>query len=135
MIKKITSAIIAVMLVFTVMGIGTAENVSAKSYRSIPRSFTPHYQQKSNYNQHSTMNNPTNSKSLYGNKNIQRNNGGFLKGLFLGGLGGMLFSHLFGGAGYGLGFLSTIFSLFINLLVIAVIIAIISRIFRFRRRY
>jgi predicted lipid-binding transport protein (Tim44 family) len=135
MLKKIMSAIISAALVFTVLGMGTAENASAKSYRSIPRSYTPHYQQKSNYNQHSTINNPTNSKTLFGNKNIQRNNGGFLKGLFLGGLGGMLFSHLFGGAGYGFGLLSTIFSLVINLIVIVVIIAIISRIFRFRRRY
>jgi predicted lipid-binding transport protein (Tim44 family) len=135
MLKKMMSAIVAAALVFTVLGIGTAENASAKSYRSTPRSFAPHYQQKSNYNQHSTYNNPPKSNTLFGNKNIQRNSGGFLKGLFLGGLGGMLFSHLFGGAGYGFGFLSTIFSLVINLIVIVVIIAIISRIFRFRKRY
>lgn len=69
---------------------------------------------------------PTTNRGFFG--------GGFAKGLFLGGMAGLLFGGLFG----NMGFLGSILGLFVNILTIVVLIMLVRKVVTYfinRRRY
>ena len=131
--KKILSAVLTAVLFFRLIGNVVFHNdsttVEAKSYRSGSKSF------KSNNN--STNNNTFQQRKadpiqpiIAATTNTKRgffSGGGFMRGLMIGGLAGMLFGGLFA----NMGFMGDILGLFINLIAIFVVIALIRKIFSF----
>ncbi len=129
MLKKLFSAMLAITLLLTPVGgfmLGDhVSTVQAKGYKSGKKSFN------SNTN--------TNSPSLFKKEDSQQKStttksattkpktGGIMKGLFLGGLAGLLL----GGLLSNLGVLGSIIGLFINVIAIFAVIMIIRKIFTY----
>ena len=103
--------------------------MEAKSYKSGKKSFnrnnnTTNNNNFSNFQQNkksNTTNNATTTKRGF------FSGGGFMRGLMIGGLAGMLFGGLFA----NMGFMGDLLGLFINLIAIFVVIALIRKIFSF----
>ncbi|TXC91582.1 hypothetical protein FS935_08065 [Metabacillus litoralis] len=129
MLKKLFSAMLVTTLLFTPVGgflLGDQiTTVSAKGYKSGKKSFN------------SNTNNNTNSPSLFKKQDSSKTNqnsattkpktGSLMKGLFLGGLAGLLL----GGLLSNLGILGSIIGLFVNVLAIFAVIFIIRKIFTY----
>lgn len=134
--KKLIAAVITAALIFTPIGNAVfqdhATTVEAKSYKSGKKGF-------SNFN-----NNSTNNNSFFQNKKADSNtinksavtpnqtkkgftSGGFMKGLMVSGLAGLLFGSLFA----NMGFLGSILGLMINVLAIIFLIALIRGVFNY----
>ncbi|MGM7720033.1 hypothetical protein [uncultured Metabacillus sp.] len=130
MFKKLFSAMLVLTLLFTPVSgflIGDqVTTVSAKGYKSGKKSFNS---------------NSTNSPSLFKKEDSQQKSstatkssttskpkaGGIMKGLFLGGLAGLLL----GGLLSNLGILGSIIGLFVNIFAIVAIIFIVRKLFTF----
>lgn len=135
--KKFISALLAIFLVFSpatdFLFQNDVQTVEAKRYSSGKKSFnmnnsTPksnqnYFQNKKAEEKKATANTSTVNKTDQGTSS----KGGFLSGLMLGGLAGLLFGGLL--AEWGM--LGSVFGLLINLLAIVALIAIIARIFAF----
>jgi predicted lipid-binding transport protein (Tim44 family) len=129
MFKKLFSAMLVLTILFTPIGgfmLGDQlTTVSAKGYKSGKKSFN------SNTNNNSPSlfkKDDTQQKSSTTTKNsttAKPKMGGIMKGLFLGGLAGLLL----GGLLSNLGVLGSIIGLFINVLAIIAVIFIIRKIF------
>lgn len=129
MFKKLFSAMLVLTILFTPIGgfmLGDQlTTVSAKGYKSGKKSFN------SNTNNNSPSlfkKDDTQQKSSTTTKNstaAKPKMGGIMKGLFLGGLAGLLL----GGLLSNLGVLGSIIGLFINVLAIIAVIFIIRKLF------
>ncbi|OAS86752.1 MULTISPECIES: hypothetical protein [Metabacillus] len=129
MFKKLFSAMLVLTIIFTPIGgfmLGDQlTTVSAKGYKSGKKSFN------SNTNNNSPSlfkKEDTQQKSSTTTKNsttAKPKMGGIMKGLFLGGLAGLLL----GGLLSNLGVLGSIIGLFINVLAIIAVIFIIRKLF------
>ncbi|WP_338786812.1 hypothetical protein [Metabacillus sp. FJAT-53654] len=129
MFKKLFSAMLVLTIIFTPIGgfmLGDQlTTVSAKGYKSGKKSFN------SNTNNNSPSlfkKEDTQQKSSTTTKNsttAKPKMGGIMKGLFLGGLAGLLL----GGLLSSLGVLGSIIGLFINVLAIIAVIFIIRKLF------
>ena len=129
MFKKLFSAMLVLTILFTPIGgfmLGDQlTTVSAKGYKSGKKSFN------SNTNNNSPSlfkKEDTQQKSSTTTKNsttAKPKMGGIMKGLFLGGLAGLLL----GGLLSNLGVLGSIIGLFINVLAIIAVIFIIRKLF------
>jgi predicted lipid-binding transport protein (Tim44 family) len=129
MFKKLFSAMLVLTILFTPIGgfmLGDhLTTVSAKGYKSGKKSFN------SNTNNNSPSlfkKDDTQQKSSTTTKNsttAKPKMGGIMKGLFLGGLAGLLL----GGLLSNLGILGSIIGLFINVLAIIAVIFIIRKLF------
>lgn len=132
MIKKILAAFMVFALVLSPVGDHVFQQetseVSAKGYKSGKKSFSPTSPSKNDSNSFFQKNKQDDNKTTNSAKTKQASNkGGILKGLFLGGLAGLLL----GGLLSNLGILGSIIGLAINLLAIFVLIAVIRKIFVF----
>ncbi|KKI93983.1 hypothetical protein WQ54_00075 [Bacillus sp. SA1-12] len=132
MFKKLFSALLVLTLLFTPISgflIGDqVTTVSAKGYKSGKKSFN-------------SNSNTTNSPSLFKKEDSQQKSstatksstttkpkaGSIMKGLFLGGLAGLLL----GGLLSNLGILGSIIGLFINIFAIVAVIFIIRKLYTF----
>lgn len=104
-----------------------------KSYKSGKKSYTPSSGQKSkvdlnkkdsNVNSQKTT---TDSKTKATNTAPKSNKGGFMKGLLLGGLGGLLMGSLFA----NMGALGSVLAFMVNMLVMAGIVMLAVRAFKY----
>jgi len=131
MLKKLFSAMVALTLLLTPVGgflLGDqVSTVQAKGYKSGKKSFnsntnsnSPSLFKKDDTQQKSST--TTNSKTT-----TKPKTGGIMKGLFLGGLAGLLL----GGLLTNLGVLGSIIGFIINLLAILAVIFIIRKIFTY----
>lgn len=132
--KKILSVLLTAALVFSPVGNvvfhDNTTTVEAKSYKSGKKSFnrnnnTTNNNNFSNFQQNKKANTTNNSATA--TKRGFFSGGGFMRGLMIGGLAGMLFGGLFA----NMGFMGDILGLFINLIAIFVVIALIRKIFSF----
>ncbi|WP_018662123.1 hypothetical protein [Heyndrickxia acidiproducens] len=130
--KKFLSLLLAFTFAFSVVGVNFAHSVDAKGYRSVKRSYqtvpkttTPSPKQNSHYNS------KTNStSSVFGNKSkntaASSSKGSFVKGMLLGGLGGMLFGSMFS----HLGVMGTALTGLVNILIFVALILLIIKLFQ-----
>ena len=132
--KKILSILLTAALVFSPVGNVVFHNdtttVEAKSYKSGKKSFnrnnnTTNNNNSSNFQQNKKSNTTNNATTT--TKRGFFSGGGFMRGLMIGGLAGMLFGGLFA----NMGFMGDLLGLFINLIAIFVVIALIRKIFSF----
>ena len=132
--KKILSVLLTAALVFSPVGNVVFHNdtttVEAKSYKSGKKSFnrnnnTTNNNNSSNFQQNKKSNTTNNATTT--TKRGFFSGGGFMRGLMIGGLAGMLFGGLFA----NMGFMGDLLGLFINLIAIFVVIALIRKIFSF----
>ena len=132
--KKILSILLTAALVFSPVGNVVFHNdittVEAKSYKSGKKSFNRNNNTTNNNNfsnfQQNKKSNTTNNAATTTKRGFF-SGGGFMRGLMIGGLAGMLFGGLFA----NMGFMGDLLGLFINLIAIFVVIALIRKIFSF----
>ena len=132
--KKILSVLLTAALVFSPVGNVVFHNdtttVEAKSYKSGKKSFNRNNNTTNNNNfsnfQQNKKSNTTNNATTTTKRGFF-SGGGFMRGLMIGGLAGMLFGGLFA----NMGFMGDLLGLFINLIAIFVVIALIRKIFSF----
>ncbi|MBF8418231.1 hypothetical protein [Heyndrickxia coagulans] len=130
--KKFFALLLAFTFAFSVVGIHFSNPVDARGYRSVKRSYqsvpkttTPsskqqsHYQSKTNQNINPISGNKANSAS-------SSSRGSFVKGMLLGGLGGMLFGSMFS----HLGGLGTALTAMVNILIFIALILIVIKLFQ-----
>jgi predicted lipid-binding transport protein (Tim44 family) len=127
--KKLLAALLTASLVFSPLGNVVFQDhtttVEAKGYKSGKKGF--------NNNNNSTNNNSifqqkkdntTKSPSLF-SSTTKKKSGGFMKGLMVGGLAGLLFGSLFA----NMGFLGSILGFLINMIAIIFLISIIRKVY------
>ncbi len=133
MIKKLLSAMLVMTLVFTPVGgflLGDqVTTVSAKGYKSGKKSFNSNTNNNSSFfkKDDTQQKSSTITKS---SKTTKSKTGSIMKGLFLGGLAGLLL----GGLLSNLGILGSIIGLFINVIAIIAVIVIIRKVFTFFKK-
>ncbi|WP_107837977.1 hypothetical protein [Metasolibacillus meyeri] len=141
--KKLAAVFLAFTLVFSSVGttifFGGDHQVEAKSYKSGKKGFNSQDSNKSNIqkdnkdNNNATTNQNNTNKS--NNDTAQTKKGGFtsgglMKGLFIGGLAGLLFGSLFG----DLGILGSILGFMVNAAAIMVIVFLCVKIYQVMTR-
>lgn len=139
MLKKIIASTLVFSLLFGPVSSYIDQNpatVSAKSYKSGKRSYN------SSTSNSSTFFKNSNNQQVYKQKTTtsvkkstikKSNKGSFLKGLFVGGLAGLLFGSLLG----KLGILGSLLGLAVNILAIMALVTIVRKVIsaiRNRRR-
>ncbi|MFD2445301.1 hypothetical protein ACFSO7_15160 [Bacillus sp. CGMCC 1.16607] len=125
--KKIIAALLTTSLLFSPVGNIVFQDhtysVEAKGYKSGKKSFNTN---RSNTNTNSffqkKQNNTTTNKSA---TTYKKRSGGFMKGMMVGGLAGLLFGSMFA----NMGFLGSILGFMINVIGIIILIAVIRKIF------
>ncbi|MDQ0216351.1 putative lipid-binding transport protein (Tim44 family) [Oikeobacillus pervagus] len=130
--KKILKFFMAFAIILAPISFVAIDDASAKGYKSGKRSYSPSKSQpvfpKKDTNNQSSKVKQDENKTVKNNTAAQKpNKGGMLKGLLLGGLGGLLIGSLF--AGMGLGGFGSILAFIVNILVIVGIIMLIRNIF------
>ncbi|MFD0771908.1 hypothetical protein ACFQZ1_24575 [Bacillus sp. CGMCC 1.60114] len=134
MLKKIVTILTAFMFVFAASSFISVDSAYAKTYKSGKKSYTP----SSGQTQKSTVdlkkkdsnvnaNKTTDSKTKATNTAPKSNKGSFMKGLLLGGLGGLLMGSLFA----NMGALGSVLAFMINMFVMAGIVMLAVRAFRY----
>ncbi|MCM3737208.1 hypothetical protein M3215_15725 [Bacillus cytotoxicus] len=134
MLKKMVTILTAFMFVFAAGSFVSVDSAYAKSYKSGKKSYTPSSSQTqkskvdlnkkdSNVNANKT----TDSKTKATNTAPKSNKGGFMKGLLLGGLGGLLMGSMFG----HMGALGSVLAFMVNMLVMAGIVILAVRAFKY----
>lgn len=144
--KKLAAALFAATLAFSTVGPIVMDShqgtitAEAKGYKSGKRGFNSNESSNNNslFNSNKSNTNSNtkdNSNSIFGNKktnnktntaNPTGTKGGFLKGMMVGGLAGMLF----GGMMSHMGAMGNIFGLLINVIAILVLIMLVMKIFQ-----
>ena len=129
--KKIFSALIALTIVMSPIGSlvlnDHAATVEAKGYKSGKKSFSPNQnnfskpkadkKQEENSSFTKSTKNPSTKGGFF--------SGGLMRGLFVGGIAGLLFGSLFA----NMGMLGSVLGFLINMLAIIFVISIVRRIF------
>lgn len=130
MFKKLFSAMLVVTLLFTPVGgfmLGDqVSSVHAKGYKSGKKSFNSNTNSPSLFKKDDTQQQKSSTTSK-NNTTAKPSTGGLMKGLFLGGLAGLLL----GGLLSNLGILGSIIGLFINIAAIFAVIFIIRKLFTY----
>lgn len=126
--KKIIAALLVFGLAFSPIGeyVFQQQNhveVSAKSYKSGKRSYNTSTSSGSSFFNKSSEQQKSPSSTI--NRSTTKRSGGIMKGLFIGGLAGLLFGSLLG----NLGILGSILGLFVNVMAIVVLIGIVRKIY------
>ncbi|MGG2065514.1 hypothetical protein [Bacillus sp. S14(2024)] len=132
MFKKIVTILTAFMFVFAASS--SVDSAYAKTYKSGKKSYTP----SSGQTQKSTVdlkkkdsnvnaNKTTDSKTKATNTAPKSNKGSFMKGLLLGGIGGLLMGSLFA----NMGALGSVLAFMVNMLVMAGIVMLAVRAFKY----
>ncbi|MGG2092017.1 hypothetical protein AB1283_04710 [Bacillus sp. S13(2024)] len=132
MLKKIVTILTAFMFVFAASS--SVDSAYAKTYKSGKKSYTP----SSGQTQKSTVdlkkkdsnvnaNKTTDSKTKATNTAPKSNKGSFMKGLLLGGIGGLLMGSLFA----NMGALGSVLAFMVNMLVMAGIVMLAVRAFKY----
>ncbi|MDL2417980.1 hypothetical protein ACTIGL_12835 [Bacillus shihchuchen] len=133
MLKKLVAVMTAFMVIFGASSFMFVDRAAAKSYKSGKKSFTPSSGQKSkvdlnkkdsNVNSQKTT---PDSKTKATNTAPKSNKGSFMKGLLLGGLGGLLMGSLFA----NMGALGSVLAFMVNMLVMAGIVMLAIRAFKY----
>lgn len=132
--KKFITVLTAFMFVFAAGSFVAVDHVDAKSYKSGQKSYTPSsgQTQKSNFGGTKSDSNVNAKKTSPDSKTKATNTApksskkSLMKGLLVGGIGGLLIGSLFS----NMGVLGSILAFAINMLVIAGIIMIAVRIFK-----
>jgi len=128
MIKKLFSAMLAITLLFTpISGFLVGDHVttvSAKGYKSGKKSFNSNTNSPSLIKKDDTQQKSSTTKS---STTTKPKAGSLMKGLFLGGLAGLLL----GGLLSNLGILGSLIGLVINVLAIFAVIFIIRKVFAY----
>lgn len=133
MLKKFVTVLTAFMVVFAAGNFVFTDNVAAKSYKSGKKSFTPSSGQNSKVNLNKKDSNVNakkttpDSKTKATNTAPKSNKGSFMKGLLLGGLGGLLMGSLFA----NMGALGSVLAFMVNMLVMAGIVMLAVRAFKY----
>jgi predicted lipid-binding transport protein (Tim44 family) len=134
MIKKFIMLLTAFTLVFAPMSFVAVDDAFAKGYKSGKKSFSP-AQNDSNVQKSDTNTNA--SKTTVDSKTSQTKNtaakssgGGMMKGLLLGGLGGLLLGSMFA----GLGSLGPILAFLFNILTVMAVVMLIVKAFRYFKK-
>ncbi|MDM5155197.1 hypothetical protein QUF88_15690 [Bacillus sp. DX1.1] len=133
MLKKFVTVLTAFMVVFAAGSFVFTDNVAAKSYKSGKKSFTPSSGQNSKVNLNKKDSNVNakkttpDSKTKATNTAPKSNKGSFMKGLLLGGLGGLLMGSLFA----NMGALGSVLAFMVNMLVMAGIVMLAVRAFKY----
>ena len=131
--------LIAFMTVFGLMlapvGINTLDDVQARGYKSGKKSFQPSQYQKitpkKEQNRQNNMNSNKKKENVNQSAAQKSGKGSFVKGMLLGGLGGLLVGSLFS----NMGPLGPVFAFIVNMLVLVGIIMIIRSLFlHFKRQ-
>ncbi|OCA82885.1 hypothetical protein [Pseudobacillus wudalianchiensis] len=141
MLKKIMASLMVFSLCLAPVGHIVDQNTqvaSAKSYKSGKRSYSPPASNNSSFFKKNKDQQVNKQKSTtnYSKKSAvtKSNKGGFLKGLFLGGVAGLLFGSMLG----HLGIFGSMLGFLINMLVLVAIVVLIKKIvvslFRNKRR-
>lgn len=140
--KKLAAALFAATLAFSTVGPIVVDHndttVEAKSYKSGKRGFNTNgssnnnslFSNKSNTNTNS--NSQVNKNSTFNNKSLTNpttKKGGFLKGMMLGGLAGMLFGGMLG----HMGAMGNLFGFLVNIIAILVLLMLVMKIFQMFR--
>ena len=129
--KKILSALLALTVVMSPIGglvlNDHATSVEAKGYKSGKKSFNTNQNQ---YNKPKVENKKEDNASFTKSSNPTNKKGGFfsgglMKGLFVGGIAGLLFGSLFA----NMGMLGSILGFAINALAIVVLVVVIRKVF------
>lgn len=129
--KKIAAAILSAVLVLSPIGNivfqdhATAE---AKGYKSGKRNFNTTNRNTNNIQkkqEEKKQNEQKQDQNTAVNKNTKPTSGGFMKGLFVGGLAGLLFGSLFA----NMGMLGSILGFLINILAIVLVIGLVRKLF------
>ncbi|MBO1582582.1 MULTISPECIES: hypothetical protein [Bacillus] len=133
MLKKLVTVMTALMVVFGASSFVFVDHAAAKSYKSGKKSFTPSSGQKSKVdlnkkdsNVNAQKTNPD-TKTKASNTAPKSNKGSFMKGLLLGGLGGLLMGSLFA----NMGALGSVLAFMVNMLVMAGIVMLAVRAFKY----
>ncbi|MDM5188902.1 hypothetical protein QUF99_16725 [Bacillus sp. DX4.1] len=133
MLKKFVTVLTAFMVVFAAGSFVFTDNVAAKSYKSGKKSFTPSSGQNSKVNLNKKDSNVNakkttpDSKTKATNTAPKSNKGSFMKGLLLGGLGGLLMGSLFA----NMGALGSVLAFMVNMLLMAGIVMLAVRAFKY----
>lgn len=136
MLKKSLFILIAILVVVAYTSPSDVEakrgfGGGMKSYKSPKQSYTQTPSKTTNNISKSKTADPSANKSSVSSTNPTNrgffSGGNFMRGLFIGGLAGMLFGGLFG----NMGFLGDFFGLLINLLAIYILFIAIRGIFRY----
>jgi predicted lipid-binding transport protein (Tim44 family) len=125
MFKKIMVVFTAFMLVFASVGFLSVDTADAKGYKSGKKSYDSKSTQTDKSKVDKKEDNNVNAKKTTP-ETAKSNKGGFMKGMLLGGLGGLLLGSLFA----DMGILGSILAFMVNALVMAGIVLIAIRIFK-----
>ena len=142
--KKLAAALFAATLAFSTVGPIVMDShqgtitAEAKGYKSGKRGFNSNGSSNNNslFSNKSNTNSNTqdNKNSSFNNKSTTANpttkKGGFLKGMMVGGLAGMLFGGMLG----HMGAMGNLFGLLINVIAILALIMIVMKIFQMFKR-
>ncbi|MHC0036391.1 hypothetical protein [Pseudoneobacillus sp. C159] len=126
--KKLFAALLTASLIFSPLGSVVFQDhtntVEAKGYKSGKRSFNNNNSTNNNsIFQQKKSTSTTKSPSLFSSN--KKKSGGFMKGLMVGGLAGLLFGSLFA----NMGFLGSILGFLINMIAIVFLISIIRKVY------
>ncbi|WP_243522454.1 hypothetical protein [Bacillus pseudomycoides] len=131
MLKKLVTVMTAFMVVFGASSFLFVDHAAAKSYKSGKKSFTPSSGQNSKVDLNKKDSNvnakKTNPDTKASNTAPKSNKGSFMKGLLLGGLGGLLMGSLFA----NMGALGSVLAFMVNMLVMAGIVMLAIRAFKY----
>lgn len=128
--KKLVAALLTVTLVFSTVGNLVFQDeettAEAKSYKSGKKSFNTNTDTKSNIQKKQDDSTTATSKSTTNTTNKGGfMSGGLMKGLFVGGIAGLLFGSMFA----NMGMLGSILGFAINAAAIILIVVVIKKIF------
>ncbi|HDV8361196.1 MULTISPECIES: hypothetical protein [Bacillus] len=133
MLKKLVAIMTAFMVIFGASSFMFVDHAAAKSYKSGKKSFTPSSGQKSKVDLNKKESNVNSQKTTPDSKTKatntapKSNKGSFMKGLLLGGLGGLLMGSLFA----NMGALGSVLAFMVNMLVMAGIVMLAVRAFKY----
>lgn len=139
--KKLAAALFAATLAFSTVGPIAFDHhdttVEAKSYKSGKHGFSTNgssnnnslFSNKSNTNSNSQVNKNSSFNTNKSLTNPVTKKGGFLKGMMLGGLAGMLFGGMLG----HMGAMGNLFGFLVNIIAILVLLMLVMKIFQMFR--
>ena len=125
MMKKFIGFLTALMLMFAAISFISPDSAEAKGYKSGRKSYSPTQNETVVQKKDSTVNS---SKVQQDSKApaTAKKSGGFLKGMLLGGIGGLLLGSLFA----GLGPIGAILAFFVNMMLMVGIVMIGFKLFK-----
>lgn len=137
--KKFAACLLAFSLVFSSVGttvfFGGEQIVEARGYKSGKRGFNSNYNNKSKVQQNQKSDTHMNQSNTNKSQTATKKQGGFfsgglMRGLFIGGLAGLLFGGLFS----NLGVFGALLGFLVNAFAILIIVTLCIKIYQFLTR-